>query len=970
MGNLQYNWSHGPTNASITESLFSDNTYKVMATAENGCTGFDEFTVKVDTLPIININGIGTLCYGETTTWQATGAQSYTWQRGTTQEFSGDSYYINTGTTNTYTVYGVDGNSCHNTAQKTMVIIPLPKLTYSGNTILCKDDTFRIAVQGADYYLWQNGADSSSFVYKAERDTLCRVRGTKNGCQSELAIQLYTLENPYVTITGENAICAGDTTTLEANGADIYRWFDESTEDYNIVTTRQPTTYSVTGYNIYNDYGGKQCKSVARFDLNVYALPDVVITGPESVCEGTPIELSASGDPVESYLWEDRTAGTTHTLYDAPVTSGIQTVYTYSATGTDRNNCSFTAYKDVIVYAYPTVSYIGRTDLCYGDSILLTMTGNSEAYYWTHNESTIGFLAELAADKSSYYVEGTLNGCTTPLTIPITIRPLPIVNIEGESEICAGEDVTLTASGADTYRWNTFNSDQTASITVRPYEQHTIYTVRGYSEYGCLTIKNKEVTVNPLPKVTVSGPVTTCYGDVVKIVAEGDAYGYSWDTGDVGAILQPTVNNTSTYTVTAITEKSCTATASWTVTPVEDPVLDFGGETLVCVGDTIRLIGQGATTYSWPDGTTGAEYSQIMEETTDIVMYGTKQNCTKSITIHIEAMSKPNLMVTGPTAVCRNHEFTLTAAGAREFSWSNGFNTPDMTTKINVVSVFTVTGRSGSCVATLDVPVGLLAAPKTLLRFDEYSVCPGREDSVMLSVTGAASYEWESFPQSDVIAGNQSDKLRATIGGPTWIYVTGYTKDGCEQKDSVYIDELPEPVFSFEVDPNWIEEESSTVRFMGISPDLGSTWYWDAGDRTPEIVGQTISHTYEMNNVDEAFTVNVLAIDKYGCRFTGEAPIYAWKEFWAPNAFTPNGDGTNDTFRFLGGRYVTSFKFTIYNRLGEIVYTGESMEDAWDGTFQGKACPWGVYGWVVQYECDAEGLKKEGTRKGHVNLVR
>ena len=172
------------------------------------------------------------------------------------------------------------------------------------------------------------------------------------------------------------------------------------------------------------------------------------------------------------------------------------------------------------------------------------------------------------------------------------------------------------------------------------------------------------------------------------------------------------------------------------------------------------------------------------------------------------------------------------------------------------------------------------------------------------------------------------------------------------------------------MDPNWIEEESSTVRFMGISPDLGSTWYWDAGDRTPEAIGQTISHTYEMDNVDEAFTVNVLAIDKYGCRFTGEAPIYAWKEFWAPNAFTPNGDGTNDTFRFFGGRYVTSFKFIIYNRLGEIVYTGESMEDTWDGTFEGKACPWGVYGWVVQYECDAEGLKKEGTRKGHVNLVR
>ena len=98
--------------------------------------------------------------------------------------------------------------------------------------------------------------------------------------------------------------------------------------------------------------------------------------------------------------------------------------------------------------------------------------------------------------------------------------------------------------------------------------------------------------------------------------------------------------------------------------------------------------------------------------------------------------------------------------------------------------------------------------------------------------------------------------------------------------------------------------------------------------------------------------------------------MHTWRQFWAPTGFTPDGDGTNDMFHFYGGRYIEEFNFIIYDRLGEVVFVGTSIDDEWDGTFNGNPCPWGVYGWVANYRCTADGMNKEGTVRGIVSIVR
>jgi gliding motility-associated-like protein len=70
-----------------------------------------------------------------------------------------------------------------------------------------------------------------------------------------------------------------------------------------------------------------------------------------------------------------------------------------------------------------------------------------------------------------------------------------------------------------------------------------------------------------------------------------------------------------------------------------------------------------------------------------------------------------------------------------------------------------------------------------------------------------------------------------------------------------------------------------------------------------------------------------------------------------PNAFTPNGDGINDTYKpFSSGRIIL-YEFTIYNRYGQIVFKSNMPDKAWDGTLKNSDKPLtGSFVWFCRYQ--------------------
>ena len=85
-----------------------------------------------------------------------------------------------------------------------------------------------------------------------------------------------------------------------------------------------------------------------------------------------------------------------------------------------------------------------------------------------------------------------------------------------------------------------------------------------------------------------------------------------------------------------------------------------------------------------------------------------------------------------------------------------------------------------------------------------------------------------------------------------------------------------------------------------------------------------------------------------------------------PDAFTPNGDGLNDTFS-AKGIYVDQFKMTIYSRWGQVIYDTSDRTKGWDGTIDGQLAAAGQYLYRIEVQ-DLTGLKT--VRTGTVLLIR
>ena len=86
-------------------------------------------------------------------------------------------------------------------------------------------------------------------------------------------------------------------------------------------------------------------------------------------------------------------------------------------------------------------------------------------------------------------------------------------------------------------------------------------------------------------------------------------------------------------------------------------------------------------------------------------------------------------------------------------------------------------------------------------------------------------------------------------------------------------------------------------------------------------------------------------------------------EVFAPNAFTPNGDGLNDHFEIYGDPCETGANLRIFNRWGSLVYeTNEPYQKFWDGNFNGQQAPSGVYTYIL--------LEEDQKVTGFVSLIR
>jgi gliding motility-associated-like protein len=106
--------------------------------------------------------------------------------------------------------------------------------------------------------------------------------------------------------------------------------------------------------------------------------------------------------------------------------------------------------------------------------------------------------------------------------------------------------------------------------------------------------------------------------------------------------------------------------------------------------------------------------------------------------------------------------------------------------------------------------------------------------------------------------------------------------------------------------------------------------------------------------------------DENGCSASDNVHLIYDPIIYVPNAFTPDGNSTNGEFFAIGGN-IQSLQLQIFDRWGELIYTGDEMDRAWDGTYEGRPCQDGVYTWKIKY---TDFMDKQYEIVGHVSLLR
>ena len=105
----------------------------------------------------------------------------------------------------------------------------------------------------------------------------------------------------------------------------------------------------------------------------------------------------------------------------------------------------------------------------------------------------------------------------------------------------------------------------------------------------------------------------------------------------------------------------------------------------------------------------------------------------------------------------------------------------------------------------------------------------------------------------------------------------------------------------------------------------------------------------------ESTNLNLEVVSEDGCvdSLTLFIRVDKTRRFYAPNVFSPNDDGRNDTFYLYGSKEVAAIDLRIFNRWGSLVFEAKEMlpedtKNGWDGTFNGKPLESGIYVWMAE----------------------
>ncbi|MCW5908606.1 MAG: gliding motility-associated C-terminal domain-containing protein [Chitinophagales bacterium] len=1012
---LTVNWTTpgGPYIVSVSASNPCGNTSNSLnVTVQNAAPG-----------TLGNITGPATPCLGSQTysvtavsgsptyTWSVSGGGTITGGQGTT------SVTVNWTTAGgPYTVSVTASNPCGNNS-KTLAVTVSPAITgvaasatpnpaCVGNSV-----TLNGSGSGVTTWSWAGPNNYSSNLQSPSISSITSAGGgtytltASSACGTATATVNLVVNDVPQNVSASaspNPACAGNTVLLSGSGTGATSWSWSGPDNFSSAQqspslpnaqTSATGTYTLTASNACGN-----ATTTVNVTVNDIPLSVTATANPNPVCDGTVLNLSGTANGATTYAWSGPNNFSSTQLNATINNFQLANAGTYNLTAT--NSCGSANASVTVTHAtVPTnvVASASVTNICFGNS--LTLSGNAsgaDSYSWTGPN---GFsstqqnppIQNITLADSGVYTLTATNTCgSTTATIVIDVDTTIESISAGASPndtICAGQNITLTATGDNVNNWtwtgpnNFISNQQSPTITNATAVNSGEYLLVGSNACNDV-LDTLYVLVNTIPITpgTIIGSVSACGSDTAIYTVNGisNATSYNWSLSGGGSIISGQGTTSievlwggapGNYTVSVTAGNSCGNSTATSITvnvlpPAPVMTAIIVGETEVCPGVEPYSVTSipNATGYTWTvssggtitsgQGTNSVNvlWATAGSQTLNVIATntcGSSSPATINVTVH--PSPTPATVVLTDDTICEGSSTTLTASGSTGGNVSYHFYdapvggnmyathpltvSPTQTTTyyLEVINQFGCTGSAGR----QPVTVYVIPAPAILnIAAQSDTICYNTSTIITAAATPGSQITWWDSPVGGNQIGTGSTYNTGNLLFTTTVYAQATSQGGCQNLQgrvpaTVTVTPLPVVTLTTDKDNN-IAFPNEAITFTA-SPDGYSNYEFFVNSVS---VQSGTKNTWASAKLHDKDTVSVIATDN-GCQSLKAEVVVTIADL--PNAFTPNGDGVNDIF-------LKDYDLVVLNRWGQELYRGF---DGWDGKYNGQKVSAGTYYYIV-----------------------
>jgi gliding motility-associated-like protein len=735
------------------------------------------------------------------------------------------------------------------------------------------------------------------------------------------------------------------------------------------------------------------CTQAIAIPLQIISNYDPSFSYPSPICEGTALTFPSLTDTSLNYFtvvggdstqvnFLSRKRGIIDIKNASP---GTYTIKNNIQAGTGCSNTS--SNSSFTIVARPNANWTGLTDkssFCRSDSIniQLSPTQSGGNFNGIGINATVFSPYKLNVDSSIviYTIKNSSN-CQASSSKTIYIKPDPQPNIVGKSDVCLNTPFQLSSSiQADQYYWNGIKGTPSISGYISDTTQ---FELKVFNQYNCSGKSNITLYPLELPNDSIYGLDSMCAGQVLLFNSTGK-YQCLWTPGNTSDDVFAFNGNSSTLlSLISTTAKGCKDTSYKYITVSAIPEVQVSTIPNFCIYDEALILNYGSPI--------GGIYTINNIETTQLspevlgaglhklsYAYTNKNNCSNAVSQHFTIYPKP------PTPFaslggnnCEQDSILLKTISLpnTSYQWDGPafqLNPELENTSAEILlkgltqehqGVYTVVIYQNQCKSDNDsIHLTIKYSPSIVANPTQAEIC---EDSILYlnalntNSIQISSWEWRDLKYPNTVIDRKAVfKLRNPRSS---IYqVKGISPENCSDVAYVELKVLEYPIV--DLNPYYQICVGDSLTLVPGIKNQSYIYEWFSTKRFDNdfVFNPTIKSLYT-----DTFQVKLVAENKQ-CISEVSSYIYVIDCETNPNisisnAFSPNGDGINDTFSPLVEK-VNNYNLMIFNRWGTKLFESSTPNEGWDGKSDGEAVQDDVYVYLLTgIGLDGSSIRRTGT---------